>query len=99
MKTADELAAELEDLKTQLEKVRGEMLQPGATFVITGLSGIFADDQGIQVGDLAHLQVLVGRVGQINTDGMLNDIAPGTRVAYYVLHNGVGTNVVVEEFN
>jgi len=62
------------------------------------LGGIFANDTGISIGDIAVVQVLSGRVGLMGTDGIFNDIEPGTVVEYYVIHDGVQTNKAQETF-
>lgn len=89
---------ELRAIDAQLSKVQKEIPQVGAAFLIRSLDGIFKDDIGIAVGDLAYLRVTAGRVGQFNDNGMLNNITPGTQVSYKVLHAGVWTNEAVEAF-
>ena len=42
--------------------------------------------------------MLQGRVGVVGTNGILNDVEPGTRVEYSVVHDGVETNKAVETF-
>lgn len=59
---------------------------------------MFADDVGISIGDTAAVKILAGRVGQLGTNGIWNDIEPGTQVEYYVRHAGIDTNKVVEIF-
>ena len=102
MASQAQLADELNAVRAQLVKSQAELNAvlhpPERTFVITALNGVFADDSGIAVGDVAHITVVRGRVGQLGTSGIWGDIAPGTIVEYYVTHAGVNSDKGVEAF-
>jgi hypothetical protein len=98
MKSLEQLVADLRSVDDQLTKVQGEVAQPARTFAITSTQGVFADDTNISIGDLCTVTVVRGRIGQLNTDGVWNDIVPGTIVEYFITHNGVPSNKTVEVF-
>ena len=93
-----QIIAELGALDAHTTKVQGELIRPTRSFTITALNGVFADDTQVKVGDVCHVNVVRGRVGQLNTNGIWNDIANGTIVEYWVTSGGVDSNRCVEAF-
>lgn len=93
-----QILAELASLDAHAAKVVTELTPVTRTFTITRVSGIFADDTDVQIGDVAHVTVLRGRIGQLNTDGIFNDIAPNTVIEYWVTRGAVSSNKALEGF-
>ena len=60
---------------------------------------MFANDIDVRIGDTAKVVVLAGNVGQLNPNGVWDDITPGTRVEYSIIRSGVESAKALEVFN
>lgn len=102
MATQAQLRAQIESLTAQLSKVQSEyqavLNPPERTFMVSAVTGIFADDTDVRVGDVCHVIVVRGRVGVLATNGIWGDIAPGTIVEYWVTRGTSSSNHAVEFF-
>lgn len=102
MASQAQLADQLNAVTLQLKKVQAELdaalHPPTKTFVISSLQGVFADDQAVAIGDTAHVTVVRGRVGQLNSNGIWNDIDDGTIVEYWTSRGTAVSNKAIEAF-
>lgn len=102
MASRAQLEAELTAVNAQLTKVQAELLAAQnpkeLAFTITGLQGVFADDVQVAVGDMAHVVLVRGSVGELNSNGIWNNIKPGTIVEYWVTRGTASTYKAIEAF-